>query len=81
MATPPEHFHPVVIYDPKDGPPARPANAPPGMVLFYLPANGRDQPEVLDDEETTAMKGDTQREAQWPSDLADEEPRWREETF
>ena len=51
------------------------------MVLFYLPANGRDQPEVLDDEETTAMKGDTQREAQWPSDLADEEPRWREETF
>ena len=75
-------LRPVVIYDPADGVPKRPADAPPDMVFFFLPSNGRDKPEVLDEDDVdagTEASGDTEPA---PTErAAEDQPRWRDEIF
>lgn len=77
MAPPPERFDPVIIYDPKDGGPEWPADAPPGAVLFFLPSNGRDRFEVLEGEDETEALGATKPTTTEPT--IEDQPRWRDE--
>jgi hypothetical protein len=75
-----DRFNPVVIYNPADGEPQRPANAPPNAVWIAIPDNGRDRPEVLEDDvEVIETAGDAKSLLAEPT--AEDPPPWRDESF